>query len=145
MRPQTSTIGRWESQWQEVVWGVAFLLVIKAHERSIHAGAEALRIQYARLNFLTATTLRLGVVDNNLWRYVVGEEWLEIMKDGWSLGLLALDAMWLFAKTPEEGVLTQEYLATMSNNVIKGAIHKEMKEKGDLPWFTKDNTKARVL
>ncbi len=60
------------------------------------------------------------------------------MKDGRGLGLLALGATWLLAKMPEEGALTQGYLAAMSNDVIKGAFCVEMKEKGDLPWFTKD-------
>jgi hypothetical protein len=67
------------------------------------------------------------------------------MKDGRDLGLLALGAMRLFAKTLEEGALMQGYLAAMSDNVVKGAFYKEMKEKRDLPWFTKDDTEARVL
>ncbi len=60
--------------------------------------------------------------------------------------MLTLGATWLFAKMLEEGASTQGYLAAMSDNVIKGAIYKEMmKEKENLPWFTKDNTKVRVL
>jgi hypothetical protein len=33
----------------------------------------------------------------------------------------------------------------MSSNVSKGVFYKDMKEKRDLLWFTKDNTKARAL
>ncbi len=103
------------------------------------------RASGARLNWHTAITLHPGIVDTNLWRCVVVEERLQTMKDGRDLGLLALGAMRLFAKTLEEGALMQGYLAAMSDNVVKGAFYKEMKEKRDLPWFTKDDTEARVL
>ncbi len=99
----------------------------------------------ARLDWLTATMLHPGIVNTNLWHYIVGEKRLAKMKDGWGLGLLALDATWLFTKMPEEGDSTQGYLATTSNNVIKGAFYKEIKEKGDLLWVTKGDTKARAL
>ncbi len=99
----------------------------------------------SRLQWLTGTTLYLGVADTNLWHYIVKEERLAKMKNGGGLGLLALGVTLLFAKMPEEGVSMQGYLAAMSNDVVKGAFYKEMMEKGDLPWFTKDNTKARAL
>jgi hypothetical protein len=99
----------------------------------------------ARLKWHTATWLLPGVVDTNLWRYVIGEERLAKIKDGRGLGLLALGAMRLFAKTPEGGAFMQGYVAPTSNSVIKGAFYKEMKEKGDFLWFTKDDTKARAL
>jgi hypothetical protein len=67
------------------------------------------------------------------------------MKDGRGLGLLALGAMRLFAKTLEKGESMQGYLAAMSNNVVKGVFYKEMKKKGDLLWFTKDDTMAGTL
>jgi hypothetical protein len=99
----------------------------------------------ARLDWYTAMILCLGIVDTDLWRYVVREERLVKMKDGQGLGLLALGAMWLFTKMLEEGASMQGYLATTSEDVVKGAFYKEMKEKGDLPWFTNDGTKARAL
>jgi hypothetical protein len=97
----------------------------------------------ARLDWLTATMLHPG--NTNLWRYIVGEERLAKMKDGRGLGSLALGTTQLFSKTPEERASTQGYLAATSNNVIKGAFYEEMKEKGDLLWFTKDDAKARAL
>ncbi len=103
------------------------------------------RASNARLDWHMAMTLHLGVVDTNLWRYIVGGERLAKMKDGQGLGSLALGATRLFAKMPEEGASTQGYLAARSDDVVKGAIYEEMKEKGDLLWFTKDNTKARAL
>jgi hypothetical protein len=53
----------------------------------------------------TAMAFHPGVVNTNLWQYVVGEERLGEMKDGRGLGSLALGATQLFAKTPEEGAL----------------------------------------
>jgi hypothetical protein len=102
-------------------------------------------VSNARLKWHTATALHPGVVNTDHWWYVFGEERLAKMKDGWSLGLLALGVMRLFAKTPEGGASTQGYLAATNIDVIKGAFYKEMKNKGDLPWFTYDNTKARAL
>ncbi len=58
----------------------------------------------ARLDWYTVTMLHLSVVDTNLWQYIVREERLAKMKDGWGLGSLALCATLLFAKMPEEGV-----------------------------------------
>ncbi len=53
----------------------------------------------------------------------------------------------LFAKMPEEGASLQGCLASMSNNVVKGAgaFYEEIKEKGNLPWFIKNDIKARAL
>jgi hypothetical protein len=99
----------------------------------------------ARLDWHTATMLHLGIVNTNLWWYVVQKERLAKMKDDRGLGPLALGGTRLFAKTPEEGASRQGYLATTSNDVVKGAFYKEMKEKEDLPWFTKDNTKVKAL
>jgi hypothetical protein len=84
----------------------------------------------ARLDWHTATTLHPGVIDTDLWRYVVRVERLAKMKDGWGLGLLALSAMQMVAKMLEEGALMQGYLAVMSNDVVKGAFYEEMKERG---------------
>jgi hypothetical protein len=123
---------------------VAFLLVIKACKRDFPSGAEALRIQY-RLNWYTATTLYRGVVNTKLWWYFVREERLAKLKYCRGLWSLALGATWLFAKMLEERVSTQGYLAATSNNVIKGVLYKEMKEKGGIPWFNKGDTKARAL
>jgi hypothetical protein len=39
--------------------------------------------------------------------------------------------MWLLAKMPEEGASMQGYLTTTSDDVVKGAFYKEMKEKWD--------------
>ncbi len=99
----------------------------------------------ARLDSLMAKVIHPGVINTNLWRYAVGKERLAKIKDGRGMGLLALDATRLFAKTPEEGPSMQGHLAATSNNVVKGAFYKEMKEKGDLPLFTKDDKKAREL
>ena len=105
------------------------------------------RASDAGLDWLTAATLHPGVVDTDLWRYVVGEERLAKMKDGRDgfAGSLALGATRLFAKTPEEGASTQVYLAATTDDVAKGAFYEEMKEKEDLPWFAVDGAKARAL
>ena len=105
------------------------------------------RASDAGLDWLTATTLHPGVVDTDLWRYVVGEGRLAKMKDGRDgmVGSLALGATRLFAKTPEEGASTQVYLAATTDDVAKGAFYEEMKEKADLPWFATDGAKARAL
>jgi hypothetical protein len=81
------------------------------------------RASNARLDWHTAMTLHLGVVDTHLCWYVVGEERLVKMKYGQGLGSLALGAMRLFTKTPEEGASTQGCLAATSDNVVKGAFY----------------------
>ncbi len=86
------------------------------------------RASNARLDWHTATMLHLGVINTNLCRYNVGEERLAKMKDSRGLGLLAFGARRLFAKSPEEGVLMQGYLAATGDNVLKGAFYEKMKE-----------------
>lgn len=105
------------------------------------------RASEAGLDWLTAASLHPGVVNTDLWRYIVGEERLADIKerqDELSLESLALRATSLFTKSPEEGASTQVFLAA-SDDVIKGAYYEEMKEKKGLPPFAKDAEKARSL
>ena len=100
----------------------------------------------AGLDWLTAVTLHPGVVNTDLWRYIVGEEKLAKIKeqDTVSLESLALSATSLFTKTPEQGASTQVFLAS-NDDLVKGAFYDEMKEKTNLPAFAKDEAKAKAL
>lgn len=100
----------------------------------------------ANLDWLTAITLHPGVVNTDLWRYIVGEERLRKMKEGGGFGQLALGATRLIAKTPEEGASTQVFLAaTSDDDIVKGAFYDEMKVNTNLPWFARDDVKGRAL
>mmetsp|Transcript_2510 Transcript_2510/g.5330 ORF Transcript_2510/g.5330 Transcript_2510/m.5330 type:complete len:462 (-) Transcript_2510:35-1420(-) len=97
-------------------------------------------------DWLTTVALHPGVVNTDLWRYIVGEDKLKEIKtqDNVSIESLALSATSLFTKTPEEGASTQIFLA-VNDNLVKGAFYEEMKEKTNLPKFAKDEDKAKAL
>ena len=93
------------------------------------------RASDANMDWLTALTLHPGVVDTDLWRYVVGgrEERLDEVENNPSLStLLSVVAQVVpFTKTPEQGASTQIYLAAAdgndkNNNIVKGAYFEEM-------------------
>jgi len=92
-------------------------------------------------DWLTTAALHPGVVNTDLWRYLVGEEKMDQFK---SLQSLAKSATSLFTKTPEEGASTQIFLAA-SDNIAKGAFYEDMKEKKNLPAFSEDADKAKAL
>jgi NAD(P)-dependent dehydrogenase (short-subunit alcohol dehydrogenase family) len=101
----------------------------------------------AGLDWLTAVSLHPGVVNTDLWRYIVGEDKLQELKetDGFSIKSLALSATSLFTKTPEQGANTQVFLAAGADGkLVKGAYYDEMKVKDKLP-FMKDEKKAEAL
>eukprot|EP00579_Thalassiosira_antarctica_P024645 CAMPEP_0202011934 /NCGR_PEP_ID=MMETSP0905-20130828/21730_1 /ASSEMBLY_ACC=CAM_ASM_000554 /TAXON_ID=420261 /ORGANISM="Thalassiosira antarctica, Strain CCMP982" /LENGTH=418 /DNA_ID=CAMNT_0048570991 /DNA_START=9 /DNA_END=1262 /DNA_ORIENTATION=+ len=97
-------------------------------------------------DWLTTVALHPGVVNTDLWKYIVGEEKLKELKakDAFSIGSLALSATSLFTKTPEEGASTQIFLAA-EDNLVKGAFYEDMKEKTNVPSFAKDEEKAKAL
>ena len=106
------------------------------------------RADAAGENWLTAVTLHPGVVNTELWRYIVGEEKLNEMKSKGpnSLENLAMNAASLFTKTAAEGASTQIFLAAEDvTNLSKGAFYEEMKENTKLPSFASDETKAKSL
>ena len=100
----------------------------------------------AGLDWLTTVSLHPGVVNTDLWRYIVGEERLADIKsqDTPSLESLALSATSLFTLSPEQGANTQIYLAA-TDDLAKGAFYEEMKEKTNMPSFAKDEAKASEL
>jgi len=100
----------------------------------------------AGLDWLTSVSLHPGVVNTDLWRYIVGEERLANIKsqDTPSLEALALSATSLFTLSPEQGANTQIYLAA-TDDLVKGAFYEEMKEKTNMPSFAKDEAKANEL
>jgi NAD(P)-dependent dehydrogenase (short-subunit alcohol dehydrogenase family) len=101
----------------------------------------------AGLDWLTTVSLHPGVVNTDLWRYIVGEDKLQKLKetDAFSIESLALSATTLFTKTPEQGANTQVFLAAGADGkLVKGAYYDEMKVKDKL-WFMKDENKAQVL
>jgi NAD(P)-dependent dehydrogenase (short-subunit alcohol dehydrogenase family) len=109
------------------------------------------RATTAKLDWLTAITLHPGVVNTDLWRYIIGEERFNEMKNNNNNPLFDLvapllsDVTQFFTKTPEQGASTQIYLAaTENNNIVKGAYYDEMKVQS-LPSFATDNDKARLL
>jgi hypothetical protein len=63
------------------------------------------------------------VVNTDLWQYIVGEEGSARMTELGGLGKLAMGAMRLIAKTPEEGSSTQVFLsATGNDDFVKGTF-----------------------
>ncbi|KAL9181956.1 hypothetical protein ACHAXT_012299 [Thalassiosira profunda] len=104
------------------------------------------RADNAGLDWLTTVALHPGVVNTDLWRYIVGEERLAELKEeeGFSLGSLALTATSLFTKTPEMGANTQVFLAA-EDDIVKGAFYEERKEKTRMPPYAKDEEKAKAL
>ena len=98
--------------------------------------------------WLTTVSLHPGVVNTDLWRYILGEEkWVD-MKNKGSSGIesLALNAASLFTKTIPEGASTQIFLAAAANgSLVKGAFYDDMKVKKNLPKFAKDEAKAKAL
>lgn len=100
----------------------------------------------AGLDWLTTVSLHPGVVNTDLWRYIIGEERLANIKsqDTPSLESLALSATSLFTLSPEQGANTQIYLAA-TDDLTKGAFYEEMKEKTNMPSFAKDEAKASEL
>ena len=100
----------------------------------------------AGLDWLTTVSLHPGVVNTDLWRYIVGEERLADIKsnDTPSLEALALSATSLFTLSPEQGANTQIYLAA-TDDIVRGAFYEEMKEKTNMPSFAKDEAKASQL
>ena len=101
----------------------------------------------AGLGWFTTVSLHPGVVNTDLWRYIVGEERLAKIKsqDTPSLESLALSATSLFTLSPELGANTQIYLAATDDDLVKGAFYEEMKEKTNMPSFSKDEVKASEL
>ena len=101
----------------------------------------------AGFDWLTTVSLHPGVVNTDLWRYIVGEERLANIKsqDTPSLESLALSATSLFTLSPEQGANTQIYLAATDDDLTKGAFYEEMKEKTNMPSFAKDEVKASEL
>ena len=103
----------------------------------------------ANQDWLTTVALHPGVVNTDLWRYIIGEERLDEIKnkdDGtFSIESLALSATSLFTKTPEQGASTQVFLAAADDDLVKGAFYDDMKEKTNLPSFSKDAEKAQDL
>ncbi|KAK1737997.1 retinol dehydrogenase-related protein [Skeletonema marinoi] len=101
----------------------------------------------AGLNWLTAVSLHPGVVNTDLWRYIVGEDKFQEMKETDSLSIesLALSATSLFTKTPEQGANNQVFLAAGADGkLVKGAYYDDMKLKDKL-GFMKDEDKAASL
>ena len=101
----------------------------------------------AGLNWLTAVSLHPGVVNTDLWRYIVGEDKFQEMKETDSLSIesLALSATSLFTKTPEQGANNQVFLAAGADGkLVKGAYYDDMKLKDKL-GFMKDEGKAASL
>ena len=96
-------------------------------------------------DWLTAASLHPGVVNTDLWRYIVGEERLADLKSGDNvLGSIAMGATSLFALTPEQGASTQVFLAA-EEEIVKGAFYDDMKVKTGMPAFARDEGKARAL
>ena len=103
------------------------------------------RADGAGQSWLTAAALHPGVVNTDLWRYIVGEERLaELKSEGNVLGSIAMGATSLFALSPEQGASTQVFLAA-EEDIVKGAYYDDMKVKSNMPAFAKDEGKARAL
>ena len=98
------------------------------------------------LDWLTTVALHPGVVNTDLWRYIVGEDKLAEIRtqDTVSIESLALSATSLFTKSPEQGASTQIFLAA-TDDLVKGAYYEDMKEKTNMPSFAKDEAKASAL
>jgi NAD(P)-dependent dehydrogenase (short-subunit alcohol dehydrogenase family) len=106
------------------------------------------RADAAGLDWLTTVSLHPGAVNTDLWRYIVGEDKLQEIKENdssFSIESFALTASSAFTKTPEQGANTQVFLAAGADGkLVKGAFYDEMKVK-ELPVFMKDEDKAKTL
>ena len=106
------------------------------------------RADAAGLDWLTTVSLHPGAVNTDLWRYIVGEDKLQEIKENnssFSIESLALTASSAFTKTPEQGANTQVFLAAgAEGKLVKGAFYDEMKVK-ELPAFMEDEDKAKTL
>ncbi len=101
----------------------------------------------AGLDWLTTVSLHPGVVNTDLWRYIVGEDKFQEMKesDSFSIESVALSATSLFTKSPEQGANNQVFLAAGADGkLVKGAYYDDMKVKDKL-GFMKDEDKAASL
>ncbi|KAL7466069.1 hypothetical protein ACHAXS_006367 [Conticribra weissflogii] len=106
------------------------------------------RADAAGETWLTTVTLHPGVVNTDLWRYIVGEEKLNEMKSKGSNSIesIAMNAASLFTKTSAEGASTQVFLASEdASNLSKGAFYEEMKENRNIPRYANDEAKAKQL
>ncbi|EJK56947.1 hypothetical protein THAOC_23070, partial [Thalassiosira oceanica] len=103
------------------------------------------RADESDLTWLTAASLHPGVVNTDLWRYIVGEDRLADLKsEGNVLGSIAMGATSLFTLTPEQGASTQVFLAA-EGEIVKGAFYDDMEVKTGMPAFARDEGKARAL
>eukprot|EP00986_Skeletonema_menzelii_P001434 scaffold379_cov145-Skeletonema_menzelii.AAC.5 len=105
------------------------------------------RADEAAVDWLTTVSLHPGVVNTDLWRYIVGEDkFQEIQEsDSFSIESLALSASALFTKTPEQGANNQVFLAAGADGkLVKGAYYDDMKVKDKL-GFMNDEDKAASL
>jgi len=96
----------------------------------------------------TTVTLHPGVVNTDLWRYIVGEEKLTEMKSNGSNSIesIAMNVASLFTKTSAEGASTQVFLASENaSNLSKGAFYEEMKENRNILRYANDESKAKQL
>mmetsp|Transcript_2704 Transcript_2704/g.5459 ORF Transcript_2704/g.5459 Transcript_2704/m.5459 type:complete len:392 (-) Transcript_2704:45-1220(-) len=106
------------------------------------------RADAAGETWLTTVTLHPGVVNTDLWRYIVGEEKLTEMKSNGSNSIesIAMNVASLFTKTSAEGASTQVFLASENaSNLSKGAFYEEMKENRNIPMYANDESKAKQL
>jgi hypothetical protein len=123
---------------------MAFLLIIEAHKRDVRVGAEALRVRcQARLVHGNDTPPGRHQYRPLAVRCRGGKVGKDKRWPGFGVAGLGHNAA--VCQDAGGGVSMQGYLAAMSDDVVKGAFYEEMKEKGDLLWFTKDDTKARAL
>mmetsp|Transcript_5587 Transcript_5587/g.11587 ORF Transcript_5587/g.11587 Transcript_5587/m.11587 type:complete len:392 (-) Transcript_5587:198-1373(-) len=106
------------------------------------------RADAAGETWLTTVTLHPGVVNTDLWRYIVGEEKLTEMKSNGSNSIesIAMNVASLFTKTSAEGASTQVFLASENDsNLSRGAFYEEMKENRNIPMYANDESKAKQL
>jgi len=106
------------------------------------------RADAAGETWLTTVTLHPGVVNTDLWRYIVGEEKLTEMKSNGSNSIesIAMNVASLFTKTSAEGASTQVFLASENaSNLSKGAFYEEMKENRNILRYANDESKAKQL
>lgn len=106
------------------------------------------RADAAGETWLTTVTLHPGVVNTDLWRYIVGEDKLTEMKSSGSNSIesIAMNIASLFTKNSAEGASTQVFLASEdASNLSKGAFYEEMKENRNIPRYANDESKAKQL
>ena len=104
------------------------------------------RADEAGLEWLTTVSLHPGVVGTDLWRYIVGEETINNLKNTSPLlESFASNAASLFTKNPQEGASTQIYLSAVSGDALtNGAYYDDMKVVSLKP-FARDETQAKLL